>query len=161
MLALLSTSPLLTSLALTLLHFIWQGVLVAAILKSALLICNDHKPQVRYALSTIAMIFNFLLPIVTFAVINKTESSYTNLSVLKALIQELKQTNAFVSYHEVIELLPSLLPYIAILWITSITFLAGKLLLEIYSVNNLPLHKTFPPNQKLQTRFNELTKKYS
>ena len=41
----LLNSPLLTSLALTLLHFLWQGVLVATVLKSALFIFNTNKPQ--------------------------------------------------------------------------------------------------------------------
>ena len=61
----LLNSPFLTSLALTLLHFIWQGLLVATVLKSALLIFNNSKPQLRYALSALAMLVNLLLPIIT------------------------------------------------------------------------------------------------
>ena len=78
MLALLSTSPFLTSLSLTLVHFIWQGLLVAAVLKSVLLIFNNNKPQLRYALSALAMSVNLLLPIVTFAIIYQTENLSTN-----------------------------------------------------------------------------------
>lgn len=155
---LLSTSPFLTSLALTLLHFMWQGLLVAVILKSALLICSNHKSLIRYSLSTLAMFANFLLPLVTFIIIYQTDSAYTNSVVLKSLILKLTQPDSFFGVNEVLELLPSLLPYIAILWLASITFLAGKLLLDIYNVNNLPLNKTTPPNQKLQTRFNELVR---
>jgi len=69
------TSPLLTSLALTLLHFLWQGLLVAIVLKSALLIFNNSKPQLRYALSAFAMLINLLLPLITFIVIYQTEVS--------------------------------------------------------------------------------------
>ena len=102
MLALLSTSPFLTSLSLTLVHFLWQGVLVAAVLKSALLIFNNHKPQLRYALSALAMSINLLLPIITFAIIYQTESSPTNIIAnslaLSEFIQELKQPDAFFSY---------------------------------------------------------------
>lgn len=163
MLALLSTSPFLTSLSLTLVHFLWQGVLVAAVLKSALLIFNNHKPQLRYALSALAMSINLLLPIITFAIIYQTESSPTNIIAnslaLSEFIQELKQPDAFFSYQEFTELLPSLLPSIAILWLATITLLAGKLLLEIYNVNNLPQQNTVAPSEKLQARFNELAKK--
>jgi bla regulator protein BlaR1 len=162
MLTLLSTSPFLTSLSLTLLHFLWQGLLVAVVLKSALLIFNNHKPQLRYALSALAMSVNLLLPIITFAIIYQTESSPTNTIAnslaLSEFIQELKQPDAFFSYQELAELLPSLLPSIAILWLATITLLAGKLLLEIYNVNNLPQQNTVAPSQKLQTRFNELAK---
>ncbi len=162
MLTLLSTSPFLTSLSLTLLHFMWQGLLVAAVLKSALLIFNNHKPQLRYALSTLAMSANLLLPIITFVIIYQTESSPTNIIanslVLSEFIQELKQPDAFFSYNELSALLPSLLPYIAIFWLATITLLAGKLLLEIYNVNNLPHQNAVAPSQKLQARFNELAK---
>jgi bla regulator protein BlaR1 len=162
MLALLSTSPFLTSLSLTLVHFLWQGLLVAAALKSALLIFNNHKPQLRYALSALAMLINLLLPIITFAIIYQTESSPTNIIAnslaLSEFIQELKQPDAFFSYQEFTELLPSLLPSIAILWLATITLLAGKLLLEICNVNNLPQQNTVAPSEKLQARFNELAK---
>ncbi|MBL4765394.1 MAG: M56 family metallopeptidase [Colwellia sp.] len=162
MLALLSTSPFLTSLSLTLLHFLWQGLLVAAVLKSALLIFNNNKPQLRYALSALAMSANLLLPIITFVIIYQTENSFVNTIAnslaLSEFIQELKQPDAFFSYNKLIVLLPSLLPYIAIFWLATITLLAGKLLLEIYNVNNLPQQNSVAPSQKLQTRFNQLAK---
>jgi TonB family protein len=162
MLALLSSSPFLTTLSLTLLHFIWQGLLVAAVLKSALLIINKNRPQLRYAASTLAMSVNLLLPIITFLVIFQTENSFANtLSnslALNEFIQELKQPDTFFSYQEFIALLPSLLPYVAILWLATITLLSGKLILEIYNVNHLPQKNTIAPSQELQARFEELAK---
>jgi TonB family protein len=156
MIALLSTSPLLTSLSLTLLHFLWQGLLVAVVLKSALLIFNNHKPQVRYALSALAMLTNLILPIITFAIIYQAESTVVSSLAITEFIQELKQPDALFNFNELAALLPSLLPYIAIFWIASIFLLAGKLLFEIYNVNNLPQHNTVAPSEKLQARFNEL-----
>ena len=162
MLEVLSTSPFLSSLSLTLLHFLWQGFLVAAVLKSTLLIFNNHKPQLRYALSALAVSVNLLLPIITFAVIYQTESSPVNIIAkslaLSEFIQELKQPDAFFSYNELTTLLPSLLPYIAIFWLATISRLAVKLLLDVYNVNNLPQQNTIAPSQKLQARFNELAK---
>ena len=158
----LFNSPFLTSLALTLLHFLWQGLLVATVLKSALLIFNNNKPQLRYALSALAMLVNLLLPIITFVIIYRGEVSSVNTIVnslaLNELIQELKQPDALFSYKELTELLPVLLPYLSILWLSAITLLAGKLLLEISAVNRLPQHGALAPNDKLQTRFNELAK---
>jgi TonB family protein len=156
MIALLSTSPLLTSLSLTLLHFLWQGLLVAVVLKSALLIFNNHKPQVRYALSALAMLTNLILPIITFAIIYQAESTVVSSLAITEFIQELKRPDALFNFNELAALLPSLLPYIAIFWIASIFLLAGKLLFEIYNVNNLPQHNTVAPSEKLQARFNEL-----
>lgn len=162
MLDFLPTSPLLISLSLTLLHFLWQGLLVAAVLKSTLLIFNQHKPQVRYALSALAMSANLLLPLVTFVIIYQAESSSTNAIVsslaLSEFIQELKQPDVLLSYKAFATFLPLLLPYLAILWLTTTLLLAGKLLIEIYSINNLPKQAVVAPSQPLQTRFNELAK---
>ena len=156
----LSNSPLLTSLALTLLHFLWQGLLVATVLKSALLIFNNNKAQLRYALSALAMLANLFLPIITFIIVYRTEISAANSLasslVLNELIQELKQPDALFSYKELTETLPLLLPYISVLWLTTISLLACKLLIEISTVNKLPQQGTVAPSDKLQARFEEL-----
>ena len=158
----LFNSPFLTSLALTLLHFLWQGVLVATVLKSTLLIFNNNKPQLRYALSALAMLSNLLLPIITFIIIYRAELSslntFTHSFALSELIQELKQPDALFSYKELTESLPALLPYVSILWLATITLLAGKLLIEISTVNQLPQQGSIAPGDKLQARFNELAK---
>ena len=158
----LFTSPLLTSLALTLLHFLWQGLLVAIVLKSALLIFNNSKPQLRYALSAFAMLVNLLLPIITFIVIYRAELSSNDFLVssfaLNEFIQELEQPDALFSYKELIETLNTLLPYLSVLWLATVTLLASKLLIEISTVNKLPLQGTVEPSDKLQIRFEELAK---
>tara|TARA_R110001592_G_scaffold41400_3_gene134993 strand:- start:1127 stop:3133 length:2007 start_codon:yes stop_codon:yes gene_type:complete len=158
----LFTNPFLTSLALTLLHFLWQGLLVATVLKSALLIFNNNKPQLRYALSALAMLVNLLLPIITFIIVYRTEVSSVNALAsslaLNEFIQELKQPDALFSYKELIEKLPLLLPYISVLWLATITLLASKLLIEISTVNKLPQQGTVAPSDTLQARFNELAK---
>ena len=153
----LLNSQLLTSLALTLLHFLWQGVLVATVLKSALFIFNTNKPQYRYALSALAMLANLLLPIITFLIIYQTESSPTNYLAdsfaLNELLQELKQPDALFSYQELVETLPLLLPYLSVLWLMSVVLLAGKLLIEISIVNKLPKQAVVKPSKELQNRF--------
>jgi TonB family protein len=158
----LFSSPFLNSLALTLLHFLWQGVLVATVLKSLLLIFNNNRPQLRYALSSLAMLVNLLLPIITFIIVYRAELSsinpIANSLVLSEFIQELKQPDALFSFKELTELLPTLLPYISILWLSTITLLAGKLLIEISTVNRLPKQGVVAPTDKLQTRFDELVK---
>jgi TonB family protein len=156
----LLNSPFLTSLALTLLHFMWQGILVAAVLKSALLIFDNKKPQLRYALSALAMLVSLLLPIITFVILYRAElssgNSLTSSLALNELIQELKQPDSLFNYTELTEKLPLLLPYISVLWLITIFFLAGKLLFEISAVNKLPQQGTVSPSDRLQARFDEL-----
>ncbi len=159
------SSPILTSLALTLLHFLWQGLLVAIVLKSALLIFNNNKPQLRYALSALAMLVNLLLPIITFIIIYQTEVTSVNTLAsslaLNEFIQELKQPDALFTYRELTETLPLLLPYLSVLWLATITLLASKLLIEISTVNKLPKQGTVAPNDELKSRFDELVKQIS
>ncbi len=158
----LFNSPFLYSLSLTLLHFLWQGLLVALVLKSALLIVSNKKPQLRYLLSALAMLANLLLPLITFGIIYRAELASTvasaSILTLTNLMHELKQPDSFFSYQELSEFLPSFLPYIAILWLATVVLLASKLLLEIYNVNKLPQQGTIEPSRELLARFNELAK---
>lgn len=160
MLEQLFNSPFLYSLSLTLLHFLWQGLLVALVLKSALLIISNKKPQLRYALSSLAMLANFLLPLITFSIIYRAELAFSKVSTsvltLTELIQELKQTDSLFAYQELTGFFSSFLPYIALLWLASVTLLASKLLIEIYNVNKLPQQNCIEPEPQLAIRFNEL-----
>jgi len=162
MLEQLFNSPFLYSLSLTLLHFLWQGVLVALVLKSALLVISDKRPQLRYALSSLAMLTNFLLPLITFSIIYRAELAFSTVSssvlTLTELIHELNQTDTLFAYQELTGFFSSFLPYIALLWLATVTLLAGKLLIEIYSVNKLPQRGCIAPDAQLSIRFNELAK---
>ena len=48
-----------------LLHFIWQGALIALLLGGLLLILKRSRPQLRYLLSCTALLLMIVLPIVT------------------------------------------------------------------------------------------------
>ena len=157
----LFNSPFLYSLSLTLVHFVWQGLLVACILKSALFIIDKNKSILRYAVATLAMFSNAALALLTFFMVYPDTSSGINSNLspipLTSLVNELTQKSALLSYHE---LLPSILahslPYLSLLWLTTITILACKLLIEVRNVNNLPLHSSVSPSSALLNRFNEL-----
>ena len=157
------TNAFLYSLSLTLLHFLWQGLLVATVLKSALLIIDKSKSRLRYALSGFAMLANLLLAITTFSLVFPDKSTVVTTNTapipLTSLVNELTQQNPLMSYQE---LLPSILayalPYIALLWLIAITILASKLLVEIHNVNRLPKHAHLSPTVELLARFNALAK---
>ncbi len=163
MLEQLFNSPFLYSLSLTLVHFLWQGLLVAFILKSLLSIIEKNKSKLRYTLATLAMLSNALLAVLTFTMVypdtNAGINSYLGPIPLTSLVNELTQQNALLTYQE---LLPSILayslPYISLLWLATIVILASKLLIEIRNVNNLPLHSSISPSLALSTRFEELAK---
>jgi len=163
MLEQLFNSPFLYSLSLTLVHFLWQGLLVAFILKSLLFIIDKNKSKLRYTLSTLAMLSNALLAVLTFTMVypdtNAGINSYLSPIPLTSLVNELTQQNALLTYQE---LLPSILayslPYISVLWLVTIVILSSKLLIEIRNVNNLPMHSSISPSLALSVRFDELAK---
>jgi len=157
----LLTTPYFYSLALTLLHFLWQGALVAIALKTALLVIDKSKSQLRYALSATAMLANLVLAIITFIVVfpddTVLQASGTSPLALTTLVNELTQENTLLNYQE---LIPSLvahsLPYISLLWMVCVFSLAGKLLIEMRNVNKLPTSGSIVPEQALLDRFSEL-----
>lgn len=163
MLEQLFNSPFLYSLSLTLVHFLWQGLLVAFILKSLLFIIDKNKSKLRYTLATLAMLSNALLAVLTFTMVypdtNAGINSYLSPIPLTSLVNELTQQNALLTYQE---LLPSILayslPYISVLWLVTIVILSSKLLIEIRNVNNLPMHSSISPSLALSVRFDELAK---
>ena len=163
MLEQLFNSPFLYSLSLTLVHFLWQGLLVAFILKSLLFIIDKNKSKLRYTLATLAMLSNALLAVLTFTMVypdtNAGINSYLGPIPLTSLVNELTQQNALLTYQE---LLPSILayslPYISVLWLVTIVILSSKLLIEIRNVNNLPMHSSISPSLALSVRFDELAK---
>ncbi|QBG36655.1 M56 family metallopeptidase [Litorilituus sediminis] len=163
MLEQLFTNPYLYSLALTLLHFLWQGSLVALALKSLLVVIDKSKSQLRYALASLAMLANLVIASITFFVVFPSEKISTAAAnshlPLTTLVNELRQDSTLLNYQE---LLPSILayslPYIALLWLASVFILASKLVIEVHSVNRLPKNAKVLPSDDLLARFNELAK---
>ncbi len=151
-------------LALTLLHFLWQGLLIAFVLKLLLLSIAQTKPQLRYGLSTLAMLLSLLLPLFTFFIIYPQEGSLLNSTINQEIyINKLNQQISFFSYKNLIKDFPltisSALPYLSFLWLISVITLSIKLLIEIYNVNRLPKDRCLQPKPELLVRFNILVKK--
>ena len=61
--------PVWQQFTLTLLHFLWQGVMVAAILVVVLGWCDARRTRARYGLCLVAMLVMAACPVLTFAVL--------------------------------------------------------------------------------------------
>lgn len=151
-------SPLFSSIALTLIHFLWQGIAVAVILKSALMITANQHSRLRYFFSSLAMSANFLLPFITFAVIYQPEYlieqhisgvNQQNILGLPLLVNE-TSFNADIL---------AMLPYLTVAWFSTVLCLCGKLIFQMFSVNQLPKNKSPLPYTELNARFSELVNK--
>ena len=63
------SSPVANSLTLTLLHFLWQGLLVAIVYWALLAATDIRSARLRYATSLLTLGVMALCPLVTFAVV--------------------------------------------------------------------------------------------
>ncbi len=150
-------NPFWYSLTLTLLHFLWQGCAVALILKGVLSFIPHQKSQARYLSASFAMLANLLLPIITFALIYQP-SSLPKMNPLEFLANEasvlgLSQNINSAWSHNLLEFSP----YISLSWLAIVCLLVAKLLIELFSVHQLPKQAIVPTSEKLYSRFIELT----
>ena len=155
---LIFSNPIFYSLALTLIHFLWQGCAVAAVLKLILGMTSYQKPRQRYAWTMIAMIANLALPIITFSYIYTPD--YTQLANTPFPLTIANEAIAVINGEEVLASVNLLefLPYVSLGWITIVFCLATKLLVELYNVNRLPKAQVMPVSAELQERFDGLVK---
>lgn len=152
-------SALMYNLALTLFHFLWQGVLVALFLKCALVIVPWKNAQGRYLASTFAMIANLALPIFTFFYISQHSSS---LNTDLAKIQDLALVSNGFSVPGSAAFNNNLVEYstyIGVFWLATVLFLASRIFIELYSVNQLPKKGNLPVSDQLMARFGELVER--
>ena len=149
----LTNNPLLAGIAITLIHFLWQGLIVALVLKLLLSLISYQKSQTRYALASTAMLTNLALPLITFFIVydnsyRQTTNFVQSIPLLdQGFYLEKIQVNAW--YVEWLEYLPA----ISIFWLSVVTLLSVKLLIELYNVNKLPVQGTMPVSPALQIRF--------
>jgi TonB family protein len=154
----LMSSPFLYNLSLPLIHFIWQGFFVALALKLALSLTSYKKPQWRYAFSSLAMVANLLLPLITFFIIYQPDfqqfSPLLNNGIFlnDAINNETQNTATW--YANIVEFFP----YLSLTWVTISFALAVKLFIELYNVNQLPKIGTAPATAILEDRFHRLVK---
>ena len=145
-------------LTLTLLHFLWQGLLIAGALKLALSVISVHRSRLRYGLTCLAMLVNLALPFITFSYLYQPlTSSFSTASNTMPIAQfqhVLQYQHGITWYSQSLDYLPLL----SFAWLTCVIFLTFKLLFEITSTGRLVRYDTIAADPKLSARFDELVK---
>ena len=165
MLIQLFNNPILYSLALTLLHFLWQGLLIALVLKSVLILVSKNRSLLRYSAASFAMLISLITPLLTFYVIYASTTNealaISNQPQLAYLINELSSQSIWFDYQALMSVLPEfltyILPYISMVWFVVVLFLALKLCIELNNVNQLPKKGSVEPSSELSNRFKILS----
>ncbi|GLX78164.1 hypothetical protein tinsulaeT_15040 [Thalassotalea insulae] len=150
------SSPQWHNLALTLIHFLWQGCAIALVLKLLLAITPYSKAQLRYTWASLAMLSSLVAPIVTFIAIYQPIAEpigyFANDIAAIISTQNLSNQEVITWYQDVFDTLP----YVSILWLAIVCLLAAKLLIEIYHVNQLPNIATVAASEELSQRVEHL-----
>ncbi len=154
----ITSSPVLHALAVTLIHFVWQGLVIAAVVKILLSLIDRKLPVIRYTITSIGMIISLLVPVATFSYLYKPllsqDVSQLGLMALDPITAALNRTNSLEWYQSS----GDLLPYLSLIWLAWVSFLTVRLILDIARVQRLPFSQVIPTEPALQQKFEQLVK---
>ncbi len=156
---LLTSSPFFYSLAITLVHFLWQGCLIALFLKGLLLITDHSKSKLRYSYSALATLANLVIPIITFFIIYRPViNEHLMNSSFMPLLASTFSSSGTLEQSELNNWL-EWLPFISFAWLICVIYLSMKLVVEFYTVKQLPKKQIVQPSDKLTYLFMSLAQK--
>lgn len=160
--ALLTNSPniqvLIQALTMTLLHFLWQGVVIAGVLKIILSLISVQRSKLRYGLSCAAMGANLLLPLMTFSYFftpsNSPALNPVNSMPIAQFQQTLQHQHGITWFNQSLDYLP----YLSLCWLICVVFLTSKLLIEVSTTGRLARSESIATDADLIARFNQLAR---
>lgn len=165
-----------------LLHSIWQGLIIAALLWSTLKLFKNTNPNVRYFMACTALCLSLLLPILTFIKLIPTESYNTTNPVVLSSAEEVSadtQASTAISLTQLTpETTPNTLnasatpaavqpkssfnltyPWIVISWLIGVCLLSLKLLGAWLLTRHLKTRNIKLAERPLQLKLLDLAKK--
>ena len=154
-------SPILYSLALTLLHFLWQGCLVALVLKCLLSVTSYQRPQLRYLWSMLALGVCLILPIITFSIIYTPDYLSASQQGINSIIPLSASNITTVMNASWYQHTIGGLPFISLAWGFAVVVLSLRLLFSLKKVNDLTKIDTLAVSQPLQERFDQLYQRFN
>lgn len=120
---LFDSTPFLQALGRMLVHFVWQGALLAGLIWMALNMMRRASANARYIVCCGGMLVMLLCPIVTLAVILR---SSTGIDEDLALLMPLLELDSTPLWHYI----APALPWLTLCWLAGIVVLQGKLILN-------------------------------
>ena len=134
--------PACRMVTLTLLHFFWQGLLVATALVVLVKLLNIGRPSTRYMCSLAALVAMTLLPVATFAWLScwRVDSSRNNPTAPTDSLSEFVDVASladgfFLSVPSAA--LEAFQPYVLVCWAGGVVFFASRLILGAIGVAKL------------------------
>ncbi|MRG93801.1 M56 family metallopeptidase [Polyangium spumosum] len=149
-LATLATSPFVAALGLALLHFLWQGAVIALFLAATLSSLPRSHAAARYTAACAALALMALAPPVTFAYFH---ASFAAVPFVPPNAFALLSASAEASA-------PPLWPAIVVMaWSAGALFMSARLAVGLLRLSSLIRHHTMPVSSALEVRFDKLARR--
>jgi TonB family protein len=148
----------------TLLHFLWQGALVALILACVLALLSGRSPQPRYVAACAALVLMAILPLVTFTCIITAERSARDTNLLSiplsiaAIGHGLANPPESLLYRIAAALDRSISAVLAV-WLAGVVLLFIRLGIGLIIAHRMMSAATQPPPHDLLHVFQRLTRR--
>ena len=178
------STPIIQTLGLTLLHFLWQGTLIALVLAALLFTLKSSASPVRYTVSCIGLVLMVLAPLATFIYLAPSVKPVYNFvetpeETLAALSISAPATVTTETLQEVAASEPSsppgeakkpfalftaktlktYLPLLVGLWLLGVLILAFRLMGGLWLAHKLRTRSTKPVSEMLESAFHTLSSK--
>ncbi len=126
-----SGQSLVHDLGWTLLHFLWQGAVIALLLWCALALLAGRSPRLRYLAGCTALVLMVLLPLGTFALIASTphamRTADLTIVVTAGMMLRTGSDAAAMWQMRIAELLDRIAPWVMLTWFAGVIFFLGRL----------------------------------
>lgn len=184
----LLATPVMQTLGLTLVHFLWQGTLVALVIAVLLYVLKDSSPSTRYLVSCAGLAIMTLLPVFTFAYLAPTiQPVYQFTDAPRAALQAANiqpgsstpvtqpttpitnSTNAGAEVQTVSQTTPQFtldagsfriyLPWLVAAWLVGVLVLSVRLVGGLWLARQLRIKATKPVSEMLESTLRELASK--
>lgn len=148
----------LEALAWTLIHFLWQGLVIGVVAALALRSLKKNKPQTRYTVALIAFAICALAPVATFAFLWSQFSGISYDLVAGASALQSNDINTWAQDYPrwFVEILPDIPNFLVAGWLAGVLLGGVKLFFGFLGVQWVRRHAVEPIPARLQSLFDEL-----
>jgi len=148
----------------TLLHFLWQGALVALILACVLALLSGRSAQPRYLAACAALVLMAVLPLITFARIVAAERSAAN-TFLISISQSISVTGLGIAtpteplLYRIAAAFDRSMPAVLAVWLAGVVLLFLRLGIGLIIARRMMSAATQPPPRDLLHVFDRLARR--
>lgn len=162
----LPTQSLIHAIGWTLLHFFWQGALIAILMSCVMSLLHGRSSQVRYAVACSALLLMGILPLITCIHLVMVTRTHTGEFFSSILQMPPVSSRGGVSFSEplldrIAYTLDRSLPLLLSVWGTGVLFVFGRLGLGLIVVHRMKSAASLPLPGELQASFCRLARRLS